>query len=61
MSVGLADLTDPDFDDIEVMAPDYDKEYVWLWQGGEHGTDNRIDISRSQLVQLSRVIDEILT
>ncbi len=61
MSVGLADLTDPDFDDIEVMAPDYDKEYVWLWQGGEHGTENRIDISRSQLVQLSRVIDEILT
>lgn len=61
MSVGLANLTDPDFDDIEVMAPDYGKEYVWLWQGGEHGTDQRIDLSRSQLTQLAALIDEILT
>ncbi len=61
MSVGLANLTDPDFDEIEVMAPDYGKEYVWLWQGGEHGTDQRINMSGSQLVQLSRLIDEILS
>jgi len=63
MSVGLKLLTDTDydFDDIEVMAPDYSKEYVWLWQGGEDGMDQRIDISRSQLTQFVALINEILT
>lgn len=61
MSVVLAELKDPDFDVIAVMAPDYGKEYLWLWQGGEHGTDQRIDISRSQLTQLAALIDELLS
>ena len=56
MSVCLAELEDDGFDTIEVMAPDYDKEYIWLWLADD--PDIRIDLSRKQARQLRDVLDE---
>lgn len=59
MSVGLRVLNGGDgFDDIEVMAPDYDKEFLWLWRA-EDG-ENRIDLNRDQLRQLRDLLNELL-
>jgi hypothetical protein len=59
MSVGLKILNGgSDFDDIEVMAPDYGKEYLWLWQ--EADGENRIDLSRDQLREFRDFLNEIL-
>ena len=58
MSVGLRVLKGgKDFDDIEVMAPDYDKEYLWLW---DSEANNRIDLSRDQLRELKDFLQEIV-
>lgn len=53
MSVQIDTLSDLGFDDIEVMAPDYDQEYLWLW---DTDGENRIDLSRKQLEQLCDLI-----
>ena len=59
MSVGLLILNGgTDFDDIEVMAPDYGKEYLWFWR--EEDGEVRIDLSRDQLRQLRDFLNEIL-
>ena len=47
-----------DFSDIEVMAPDYGKEYLWLWRADDG--EARIDLSRDQLEQLRDLLNEIL-
>jgi hypothetical protein len=48
MSVQLTVLKDPDFGDVDVMAPEYGPERYWLWDDD----DNRIDLSRKQAAQL---------
>ena len=59
MSVGLRVLKGgPDFCDIEVMAPDYGKEYLWLWRADDG--EARIDLSLEQLHQLRNFLNEIL-
>jgi len=58
MSVQLCVLKDPEFADIELMAPDLDVEYIWLWDAG-HG-ENRIDLSRKQIRELRDVLNELL-
>jgi hypothetical protein len=47
-----------DFEDIEIMAPDYDMEYVWLWPAND--TDGRIDLSKAQLRELRGFINDLL-
>jgi hypothetical protein len=47
MSVQLHELKGGNsFEDIEIMAPDYDKAFYWMWT--EDG-DNRIDFSKDQM------------
>jgi hypothetical protein len=61
MSVQLCILKDAPksgFDAIEIMAPDFDAAYVWLWQ--EKDGENRLDLSRHQMRQLRDVLNEIL-
>lgn len=59
MSVGLKVLSGgTDFDDVEIMAPDYGKEYLWLWH--EETAANRIDLSRDQLRELRDFLNEML-
>ena len=60
MSVELRDLVDAENDTILIMAPDYNKEFIWLWQGGEHDTANRIDLTRRQLSEFRDLLNEIL-
>jgi len=58
MSVQLAKLSGgQDFDDIDVMAPDYSKEFLWLWES-ESG-DNRLNLSRDQLRQLKALLIDL--
>lgn len=59
MSVQLTVLKGgTDFNDVEVMAPDYDAEYVWLWPAND--TDGRIDLSKHQLRALRNFINDLL-
>lgn len=61
MSVSLAKLMDKPNGEchaLEVMAPDYDAEYVWLWL--DRDGENRLDLSRHQMRQLRDVLNEIL-
>jgi hypothetical protein len=61
MSVQLAVIRDkrPDeYPSVEVMAPDFDAPYVWLWL--DDSGDNRLDLSRAQMRQLRDVLNEIL-
>ena len=61
MSVELATLDGgEDWFHVEVMAPDYDAEYVWLWYD-DVDLNDRINLNRKQLVQLSAAIDRILS
>lgn len=47
-----------EFDDVEVMAPDYDVERIWLWSCPE-GAD-RIDLSLEQAKKLRDYLDKLL-
>jgi hypothetical protein len=58
VSVQLCVIRDPEFSDIELMAPDYDCRYVWIWDEGDG--ENRIDLSRKQMRELRDVLTEIL-
>lgn len=46
------------FQDVEVMAPDFDCEYIWLWN--ESDASNRLDLGREQMRQLRDALDELL-
>jgi hypothetical protein len=56
VSVQLTVLKDPDFGDVDVMAPEYGPERYWLWDDD----DNRIDLSRKQAKQLRDCLIENL-
>lgn len=63
MSVGLAVLkgggeSGHDCQDVEVMAPDYGREYIWLWN--ESDASNRIDLNQSQMIQLRDLLNQLL-
>lgn len=55
MSVCLLELKDPDFDTVEVMAPDYDKRRFWLCEG-----DERVNLSIEQAKALRDFLVEEL-
>jgi hypothetical protein len=60
MSVQLCELRGGvDFEDVEVMAPDLDVEFVWLWMAKDG--DARIDLSREQCRELRDALNEILS
>jgi hypothetical protein len=57
MSVQLHELKGgKDFDDIEIMAPDYDKESFWMWRA--YDGENRIDFSLEQMRALRDWLNE---
>jgi hypothetical protein len=58
MSVSLYKLIDPPMDTIEVMAPDYDVERIWLWL--DENAENRLDLSRQQMRELHKALGAIL-
>jgi hypothetical protein len=58
MSIQLRVLRDPEFTDIELMAPDLDADYIWLWDAD--GADHRIDLSRKQMRELRDALNELL-
>ena len=59
MSVCLHTLKDANEYDIEVWAPDYDKEFIWLTQDIDVNGDDwvRINFTIAQLKELRAVID----
>jgi hypothetical protein len=61
MSVELATLKDDDWPTVELWAPDYDGDQVWLVYADDVGHPDRIDLTRPQLVQLSAAIDRLLS
>lgn len=58
MSVQLCVLSDDEFDAVELMAPDYDAESVWLWLDADGA--NRIDLSRKQMRELRDALNRYL-
>ena len=59
MSVQLGVIPgERNFDAVELMAPDFDAERVWLWL--EEDGDNRIDLSREQARALRDLLTRVL-
>lgn len=57
MSVHLHTLKDQEAYGVEVWAPDYSVEHIWLVY--DEGLDDRIDLSLDQLRQLRDVANGI--
>jgi hypothetical protein len=51
VSVQLLELRDPEFETVELMSPDFDMDYFWLWPAPAD-VDQRIDLSRKQILEL---------
>ena len=58
MSVQLCVLKDKGETTLELMAPDYGAERVWLWE--EQDGANRLDLSREQMRQLRNALNRAL-
>lgn len=58
MSVQLCVLKDPEFDAVELMAPDYDVDHLWIWLEADGA--NRIDLSRKQMRELRDALNRYL-